>query len=133
MDRDTIYREDAINAICETMTELLRDNVINKKGHKKDEYFLYSESLTALKKLPPAQPKQMCVAEIKIDEEKFKKLVDNAAIRIFEQVKPKKGRWKLLKNGDAICSECGYTQKNAWDIDNWDNFCHHCGADMRGE
>lgn len=132
MDKDIIYREDAMNVIRDTMTELLRYNAINKKSHK-NEYFLYKESITALKKLSSAQPKQMCVAEIKIDEETLKKLVDNAVIRIFKQVEPKKGHWKLLRNGDAICSECGYTQKNAWDIDNWDNFCHHCGADMRGE
>lgn len=131
MNKDTIYREDAMNAIRETMTKLLRDNVINNRNH--DKYFLYKESLDALKELPPAQSKQMCVAEIKIDEETFKKLVDNAVVRIFEQTGLKKGHWKLLKNGDAICSECGYTQKNAWDIDNWDNYCHHCGADMRGD
>ena len=131
MDKDTIYREDAMDAIREAMTKLLRDNVINNKDH--DKYFLYKESLAALKELSSAQPKQICVAEIKIDEKTFKKLVDNAVIRIFEQTGPKKGHWKLLKNGDAICSECGYTQKNAWDIDNWDNYCHHCGADMRGE
>lgn len=46
----------------------------------------------------------------------------------------KKGKWKLnWKNGSAKCSECGYVQSNAFDLDNWDNFCHHCGADMRGD
>lgn len=45
----------------------------------------------------------------------------------------KKGHWKLLNNGDAICSECGRRQKDVWDFDNWDNFCRHCGADMRGD
>lgn len=44
------------------------------------------------------------------------------------QPERKKGRWKLLKNGDAICSECGFTQVSAWDMDDWDNFCHHCGS-----
>lgn len=132
MDKETIYREDAMNAIRDTMTELLRYNAINKKSPK-NEYFLYKESIAALKKLSPAQPEKMCVAEIKVNEETFKKLVDNAVVRILEQTEPKKGHWKLLKNGDAICSECGFTQQNAWDIDYWDNFCHHCGADMRGE
>ena len=45
----------------------------------------------------------------------------------------KKGKWKLLSNGDAICSECGHTQKCAWDFDNWDNYCHFCGSDNMGE
>ena len=45
----------------------------------------------------------------------------------------KKGSWTLLPNGDAICQECKHVQKSAWDLDGLDNFCHHCGADMRGE
>ena len=44
------------------------------------------------------------------------------------QPERKKGHWKLLKNGDAICSECGFVQVSAWDMDDWDNFCHHCGS-----
>ena len=45
----------------------------------------------------------------------------------------KTGHWKFLRNGNAICSECGFEQVSAYDFENWDNFCHHCGADMRGE
>ena len=45
--------------------------------------------------------------------------------------KIKYGRWTLNKDGSAICSECGRRQLNAWDMDGWDNFCHHCGVDMR--
>ena len=44
-----------------------------------------------------------------------------------------KGKWTLLPNGDAICQECKHVQKSAWDMDGWDNFCHHCGSDMREE
>ena len=47
------------------------------------------------------------------------------------QPERKKGHWKLLNNGDAICSECGRRQKGVWEFDNWDNFYRHCGADMR--
>lgn len=61
------------------------------------------EAMKKVIKLPPAQPER------------------------------KRGRWKLQKNGNAICSECGFVQVSAWDADGWDNFCHHCGADMRGE
>lgn len=42
-----------------------------------------------------------------------------------------RGKWTLNKDGSGTCSECGRTQKNCWDLDNWDNFCHFCGADMR--
>lgn len=43
----------------------------------------------------------------------------------------KHGKWTLNKDGSGTCSECGFVQNNCWDLDNWDNFCHHCGADMR--
>lgn len=43
-----------------------------------------------------------------------------------------RGTWTLNKDGSGTCSECGRTQSNCWDLDNWDNFCHFCGADMRG-
>lgn len=41
------------------------------------------------------------------------------------------GKWTLNKDGSGTCSECGRTQNNCWDLDNWDNYCHFCGADMR--
>lgn len=43
----------------------------------------------------------------------------------------RRGKWTLNKDGSGTCSECGRTQNNCWDLDNWDNFCHFCGADMR--
>ena len=43
----------------------------------------------------------------------------------------KRGKWTLNKDGSGTCSECGFVQSSCWDLDNWDNFCHHCGADMR--
>ncbi len=58
---------------------------------------------------------------------------DIDAMPTIELPERKKGKWKLLDNGDAICSECGRKQKCVWDFDNWDNFCRYCGSDMRGE
>lgn len=43
------------------------------------------------------------------------------------------GEWKLHPDGSGTCSCCNFTQKNVWDYDNAQNFCGHCGADMRGE
>lgn len=43
------------------------------------------------------------------------------------------GRWTLNRDGSGTCSECHRTRNDVWDMDNWDNFCSHCGADMRGE
>ena len=43
----------------------------------------------------------------------------------------KQGKWKLNKDGSGTCSLCRRTQKDVWDQDNFQNFCGHCGADMR--
>lgn len=42
------------------------------------------------------------------------------------------GEWKLNRDGSITCSECKRKQLSC--VDNWDmdNFCHFCGADMRG-
>ena len=37
----------------------------------------------------------------------------------------------LHQDGSGTCSECGLTQNYIWDCDSWQNFCGHCGADMR--
>lgn len=44
-----------------------------------------------------------------------------------------KGRWTLNRDGSGTCSECHRTRSDVWDMDTWDNYCSHCGADMRGE
>ena len=48
-----------------------------------------------------------------------------------ESLRPK-GKWKLNKDGSGTCSECRRTRNDVWDMDNWDNFCSHCGAEMKG-
>lgn len=42
------------------------------------------------------------------------------------------GKWKLHKDGSGTCDQCGTTQKNVWDYDNWQNYCGCCGAEMKG-
>ena len=42
----------------------------------------------------------------------------------------KRSEWILRKDGSGTCKRCGFTQKNVWDYDNWQNFCGHCGANM---
>ncbi len=98
----------------------------------------YAESV--IRNLPSAQPEyrldEWCTDCKEYDTEKHCCPRFNKVIRTtLDEMEPerKRGKWKLLKNGSAICSECGFTQMNTWDLDNWDNFCHHCGADMRGD
>lgn len=43
-----------------------------------------------------------------------------------------RGEWKFNKDGSGTCNRCGRTQGNVWDFDNYQNFCFHFGADMRG-
>lgn len=43
------------------------------------------------------------------------------------------GRWRLNNDGSGTCSECHFTQKNVWDMDNWQNYCGVCGAKMDKE
>ena len=48
-------------------------------------------------------------------------------------VEVKRGEWELHPDGSGTCSCCNRTQKSVWDYDNAQNFCGHCGADMRGD
>lgn len=41
-------------------------------------------------------------------------------------------RWILLRNGDGICSACGFRQMHVWGQDYWQRFCGYCGAEMKG-
>lgn len=50
-----------------------------------------------------------------------------------EKVAPvREAQWKLYRNGDAVCNGCGRLQHYTWDLEDWDNYCHHCGAKMVG-
>ena len=44
----------------------------------------------------------------------------------------KHGEWILHDDGSGTCKVCGKHQKNIWDMDNWQNYCGHCGAKMDG-
>lgn len=48
-------------------------------------------------------------------------------------VEVKRGEWRLHPDGSGTCSYCNRIQKSVWDFDNAQNFCGHCGADMRGD
>lgn len=42
-----------------------------------------------------------------------------------------RSEWELHKDGSGTCKRCRCTQDAVWDMDAWQNFCGHCGADMR--
>lgn len=65
------------------------------------------------------------------DFELFRSLVK--AEPTADVVEVKHSEWILHKDGSGTCKQCGFTQKNVWDYDNWQNFCGHCGAKMDGK
>ena len=41
--------------------------------------------------------------------------------------------WIIRKWGDdAKCSNCGRSFKDVYDMDNYDQYCRHCGTQMKG-
>ena len=62
------------------------------------------------------------------DFELFRSLIKAEPAADVEEVK--RSEWILRKDGSGTCKRCGFTQKNIWDFDNWQNFCGHCGANM---
>ena len=64
-------------------------------------------------------------------ERYFLNLIDKTPIA--DVVEVKHGEWKLHPDGSGTCSCCNRTQKSVWDYDNTQNFCGHCGANMRGD
>ena len=60
------------------------------------------------------------------------KLVKRLKTPAADVVEVVHGEWKFNKDGSGTCNQCGITQKNVWDYDSWQNYCGHCGADMRG-
>jgi hypothetical protein len=75
-----------------------------------------------------------CVNEgwIKFDTEKDK----NRFIHLVRDIAPSAqptATWLIHKWGDdAKCSNCGRSFKDVYDMDNYDNFCRHCGTHMKG-
>jgi hypothetical protein len=61
------------------------------------------------------------------------RIEDNIFILPEVDVEVKHGKWKLYSDGSGTCSVCGRHQKHIWDFDHWQNFCGHCGADLREE
>ena len=54
-------------------------------------------------------------------------------IEPVDAVPVRHGRWLIRSFGsDAKCSECGMYFSDAYDMENSDNYCRHCGTKMNG-
>lgn len=52
-----------------------------------------------------------------------------AILRIRNQTE-KIGKWTLHPDGSGTCDQCNYTSKNVYDVDNYQQYCGHCGSKM---
>ena len=46
--------------------------------------------------------------------------------------KQREGKWIFHKDGSGTCNQCKTTQLHIWDMDNFQSYCGHCGAKMKG-
>ena len=61
-------------------------------------------------------------------EDEVEDMVGKLVVDDVEKIKH--GKWTMHIDGSGTCNQCGTTQKNVWDYDNWPNYCGHCGAKM---
>lgn len=69
--------------------------------------------------------------------ERFKRVPTNAIIAkdVIENLPSAQptATWLIHKWGDdAKCSNCGRSFKDVYDMDNYDQYCRHCGTQMKG-
>ena len=141
---DTIYRQQAIDAIEEMQMPIMRS------GSPIDQSVFtgMGRALQAIKDLPSAQPDldEWCPDCKEYDPKRhccprFNKVIRGAYKDL--QAERKKGWWVEMgvnadKTHNIVCSKCGEgykTKGNAKSIATrakW-KFCPSCGADMRGE
>lgn len=103
---DTISRNDAIDAVKRNTFRLTLAEEQNGEGHVVwSAEAVYSDVMEdELLELPSAQAERQ------------------------------KGHWIFdFAHNEMTCSECGRTFTGGFDLENADNFCRHCGSDMRGE
>ena len=93
----------------------------------------YRTAVKVIEGLPSTEPKTKCIAQIRIDRDDMKDLVNEKVNEIVDKMaEPKTGRW-TNKHGRAIpdeycvyCSRCKKWSERASD------YCPNCGAYMRG-
>lgn len=107
MKDDTISRQAAIDELslyAEMLMRVLDD--LDVVGNEREKYTwglgVIEECIKDMKELPSAQPEQ------------------------------RHGKWIMHQDGSGTCDQCRIRQIAIWDFDGWQNFCGHCGADMRG-
>ncbi len=104
-DKDTIYRQDAIDAIEDVdwyHQNRFTKEMVHGSSSEYESWYKVDDIYNAIDCVPSAQPEQ------------------------------RKGEWviyviSMLDGEGCKCSECGFEGVPYWD------FCPNCGADMRGD
>ena len=60
------------------------------------------------------------------------KALEDFEPEIVEAAPVRHGHWIYKRGCWAECSECHHDYKDAYDLENSDNYCRHCGALMDG-
>ena len=123
---DLISRQAAIDALGE------RPMVWVESDYELGARNQYDADVLALETVPSAQPEITPEAAIEYLQTIGWMQEHDRVLSEYAQPMRKRGKWKMLPSGNALCSECGYMQVHAWDAESWDNYCHHCGAKMEG-
>ena len=130
-----IEREKVINDIGELFT-LCSETLPNECGH----HFIVEKELEThldfVRKLPAADVVPLDVYKQTAWErdtaiEQLRQIGKALGEKMDDIVRVKRGRWKFHKDGSGTCSVCGFHQCDIWDLDDWQNYCGVCGADMR--
>jgi len=118
--KDLIDRQDAIDVAVQSIMDW-------------DGMFIQEANCRirdAINELPSAQP--YTAEEIQKMQELESAQVERAYELGRESVQPT-GTWLIRKWGDdAQCSNCGRSFEDVYDMDNYDQYCRHCGTHMKG-
>ncbi len=116
MSKDTIYRQDAIDAITDERIVANMDSVYDSEIHR-----CKRAMQRILASLPPVQPEPSQIARdictILENEQDMRVILKNA------QPERKNGKWIVYYE----CPKCGEITKD------FTEYCPFCNADMRGE
>ena len=86
---------------------------------------------------PTVEQETKLVANVTFNKEQLEEIVEKAKANILAQIERPQGEWVVEKNpfGDILhCSICGAKpRRSEYGYYLKDNFCHDCGADMRGK
>ena len=94
------------------------------------EYVLKQNILIALVAKGQASKRYKIGQTWELNFEELREVVNSLPVEDVGRIRH--GKWIIRKWGDkGQCSECGFSCGN-YDLNNFDNYCSHCGTKMEG-